>query len=104
MAAFVVFIRGRPPAVCTAAAEVVAVACAIHEGLGELGEGRTLRGPIDMRAQAEVLSARRADTAPSAVASGFKSPRGRLNLTKTFFAGERLSPSARERVRKGESP
>jgi hypothetical protein len=54
-------------------------------------------GPLDLRAQTEVTSARRSDTPPSAVASGFIAA-GQVERCYAFFASEQLSPSGRERV------
>jgi hypothetical protein len=54
-------------------------------------------GPLDLRPQAEVHSALKTDTPPSAVASGFIAA-GQVEHCYAFFAGELLSPSARERV------
>ena len=57
----------------------------------------TRSGHIDMRAQDEMPSALRSDTPPSAVASGFNAA-GQVERPCACFAGERLSPSGRERV------
>src|SRR5438270_11615758 len=66
-------------------------------GSGSFARSVACFGHISMRAQAEVLSARRSDTPPSAVASGFIVV-GQVERCYAFFAGERLSPSGRERV------